>query len=78
MTRYDEERLGELLAALRPAPEGWVAAAKALPAARRAIATLESELRSGADLETQLRAAGFEPDAALLDAVRRQLAAGSL
>jgi hypothetical protein len=72
MTRHDEERLGELLAALRPAPAGWVAAAKALPAARRAIAALEG----GGDLEAQLRAAGFEPDAALVEAVRRQLAAG--
>jgi hypothetical protein len=75
MTTPDEERLGELLASLRPAPPGWVAAAKALPAARRAIAELETDLRSGADLEAQLRAAGFEADAALLEAVRRQLAA---
>jgi hypothetical protein len=76
MTAPDEERLGELLSALPPAPAGWVAAAKSLPAARRALATLEADLRSGADLEAQLRAAGFEPDAALVEAVRRQLATG--
>jgi hypothetical protein len=31
MSRYDEERLGELLSALPPAPEHWVQAAKQLP-----------------------------------------------
>ena len=30
MSRYDEERLGELLSALPPAPEPWVQAAKQL------------------------------------------------
>jgi hypothetical protein len=73
MTAPDEERLGELLSALPRAPAGWVAAAKALPAARRA---LEAGLRADAGLEAQLRAAGFEPDAALVEAVRRQLATG--
>jgi hypothetical protein len=73
MPAYDEERLGELLAAARPAPPGWVAAAKALPAARRAIAALEGDLRAGADLPAALRTAGFDPDSALVDAVRRQL-----
>ena len=69
MTGHEEERLGELLAAVRPAPAGGVAAAKALPAARRAIAALEGG--TGADLEARLRAAGFEPDEALVEAVRR-------
>jgi hypothetical protein len=73
MTGPNEERLGELLAAVPPAPGGWAAAAKALPAARRAIAALEGEVRAGADLEARLRDAGFEPDAALVEAVRRQL-----
>lgn len=76
MTAPDEERLGELLAALPPAPAGWVAAAKALPAARRALAELEFELSAGGDLEAQLHAAGFEPDPALVEAVRRQLTLG--
>jgi hypothetical protein len=75
MTRYDEELLGEALAALPPAPAGWTAAAKALPAARRAVAMLEAERVEGADLEARLRAAGFPADPALLAAVRRQLAA---
>jgi hypothetical protein len=73
MTAYDEERLGELIAFVPPAPPGWVAAAKALPAARRAIAELD--LADATGLEARLRAAGVEPDAALLEAVRRQLAA---
>ena len=30
-TGYDEERLGELLAVLPPAPLGWVEAAQELP-----------------------------------------------
>jgi hypothetical protein len=75
MTRYDEERLGELLAALRPAPAGWTAAAKALPAARRALAALDGAA-AGDDLEARLRDAGFTPDPALVEAVRRQLTAG--
>jgi hypothetical protein len=31
VTAYDEERLGDLLSALPPAPEAWVQAAQALP-----------------------------------------------
>jgi hypothetical protein len=31
VTAYDEERLGDLLSALPPAPEAWVKAAQALP-----------------------------------------------
>jgi hypothetical protein len=31
VTAYDEERLGDLLSALPPAPEAWVEAAQALP-----------------------------------------------
>ena len=34
MTTYDEERLGELLRLLPPAPPGWVEAAQELPRAR--------------------------------------------
>ena len=37
MTAYDEERLGELLSALPPAPEAWVEAAKDAPFARRRL-----------------------------------------
>jgi hypothetical protein len=34
---YDEERLGELLSALPPAPEAWVEAAQNLPVARKGV-----------------------------------------
>ena len=34
---HDEERLGELLGLLPPAPAGWVQAAKELPEARRTL-----------------------------------------
>jgi hypothetical protein len=75
---YDEERLGELLSSLPPAPAGWVRAAQELPAARRGLdeiverARVDSEFRVRllADLEAALAAAGYEPTAELLDAVR--------
>jgi hypothetical protein len=34
---YDEERLGELLSSLPPAPEAWVTAAQNLPLARKGV-----------------------------------------
>jgi hypothetical protein len=37
MTSYDEERLGELLSALPPAPEASVQAAKEVPLTRRRL-----------------------------------------
>ena len=37
MARYSEERLGELLGLLRPAPTGWTRAAQELPFARRSL-----------------------------------------
>jgi hypothetical protein len=83
MTRYDEERLGELLRALPPAPRGWVEAAQELPLARkglddivaRAEADAAFRARLLADLESALEAEGFEPDPALVEAVRRRLPA---
>ena len=75
---YDEERLGELLSDLPPAPTGWVRAAQELPSARRGIdeiverARVDSEFRVllVADLEAALAAAGSEPTAERVDAVR--------
>ena len=75
---YDEERLGELLSDLPPAPAGWVQAAQELPAARLGIdeiverARVDSEFRVllVADLEAALAAAGYEPTDELVDAVR--------
>ena len=83
MTRaYDEERLGELLRLLRPAPVGWVRAAQELPAARRSmdeiVARAEADLAFRealiADLEVALEQAGYEPDRRLVDELRKRLA----
>ena len=79
---YDEERLGELLAELPPAPSAWVQAAQELPRARheldeiveRARADAEFRVRLLADLEAALTAAGYEPSAALSEALRARLA----
>jgi hypothetical protein len=82
MTRiYDEERLGELLRILQPAPLGWVQAAQELPAARmsldeivaRAEADLEFRAALVADLETALGQAGYEPGDHVLDELRKRL-----
>jgi len=80
-TRYDEERLGELLALLPPAPSGWTRAAQELPAARleldeiveRAQADAEFRLRLVADLERALASEGYVPRVELLAAVRAHL-----
>ena len=84
---HDEERLGELLGLLRPAPTGWVQAAQELPAARTRLnepgldviverARADDEYRAAAlaDLETALAAAGHEPTEALVEALRACLA----
>lgn len=75
---YDEERLGELLGLLPPAPAGWVRAAQELPAARRGLDEIVERARRDAefrvllvaDLEAALAAAGQEPTAELIEAVR--------
>jgi hypothetical protein len=79
---YDEEKLGELLRRLPPAPEGWVRAAQELPTARAALAGLvaraeaDAELRRRilADLEAAMAAEGVEPSSALLAELRERLA----
>ena len=45
MTTYDEERLGELLRLLPPAPAGWVTAAQELPVARVQLDALVERAR---------------------------------
>ncbi|HLG08129.1 MAG TPA: hypothetical protein VI409_05610 [Gaiellaceae bacterium] len=83
MTRsYDEERLGELLRLLRPAPEGWVRAAQELPFARltldeivaRAEADLEFRAALIADLEATLARAGYEPDLRVVSELKKRYA----
>lgn len=82
MTRsYDEERLGELLRILRPAPKAWVRAAQELPYARRTfdeiVARAEADLAFRealiADLEKALAREGYEPDRRVLDELRARL-----
>ena len=78
---YDEETLARLLRMLPPAPPAWVAAAQELPAARagledivtRAEADAEFRARLMADLEATLAQAGYEPNRALVEAVRLRL-----
>jgi hypothetical protein len=79
--RYDYEQLAQLLAALPPAPRGWVEAAQELPLVRpsfdeivaRAEADAEFRARVVADLEAALTAEGYEPDDALLRVLRARL-----
>jgi hypothetical protein len=78
---YDEERLGDLLRLLPPAPEGWVQAAQELPAARaaldglvaRAEADVELRRRILADLEAAFASEGVVANAALLAELRARL-----
>lgn len=83
MTTYDEERLGELLRVLPPAPPGWVEAAQELPRARAELdALIERAERDAAfrqalvdDLEDALRVAGVEPRPVVVEHLRRRLVA---
>jgi hypothetical protein len=62
---YDEEKLGELLSALPPAPEAWVKAAQDIPLARRGLA----EIVERADADEEYRRRVIEdPEAALEEA----------
>ena len=79
--RYDEERLGELLRALPPAPEGWVQAAQELPRSRaglddivaRAVADEAFRKALIEDLDAALRDVGYEPESLPLEELRRRL-----
>jgi hypothetical protein len=81
MRVYDEERLGELLRLLRPAPTGWVQAAQELPHARRtfddivARAEADRAFRAAliADLEQALVSEGYEPDRRFAKELRERL-----
>jgi hypothetical protein len=80
--RFAEERLGELLRVLRPAPLGWVQAAQELPFARRTLDEIVERAEADlafrealiADLEKALDGAGYEPDARILAELRARLA----
>ncbi|HZN21447.1 MAG TPA: hypothetical protein VFB57_02675 [Gaiellaceae bacterium] len=80
MTTFDDERIGELLRVLPPAPEGWVRAAQELPAARRSldeiVARAEADLAFRqalvADLESALQLEGYEPHRRVVDELKRR------
>ena len=82
MTTYDEERLGELLRLLPPAPAGWIEAAQELPRARVELDALVERAEQDVafrqalvgDLEDALRVAGVEPRPFVIEHLRRRLA----
>ena len=83
MTTYDEERLGELLRLLPPAPAGWVEAAQELPRVRADLDALIARAERDAafrqalvdDLEDALRVAGIEPRPVVVEHLRRRFVA---
>lgn len=82
LPEHPEERLARLLRELPPAPPAWVAAAQALPAARRALdeigyrvlADAPSRAAQTRRLEAALDEAGSEPTTELVQALERLLA----
>ena len=81
--RFAEERLGELLRVLRPAPEGWVEAAQELPFVRLRLDEIVARAEEDrafrealiADLERALEREGYEPDERVVAELRERLAA---
>jgi hypothetical protein len=82
MTPYNEQELADLLRALPPAPEAWVAEAQDRPRMLRqldAVLTRAEEDRAFSralieDLEQALRQTGYDPTPALLAALRERIA----
>jgi hypothetical protein len=80
---HDDERLGELLSSLPAVPAGVVAAAQELPRTRRELdrivelAEVDAEFRRALvdDLETALRAGGYEPNRNVIEELRRRFPA---
>jgi len=80
---HDDERLGELLSALPAVPAGLVAAAQELPRTRHELdrivelAEADAEFRRALvdDLETALRAGGYEPNRIVIEELRRRFPA---
>jgi hypothetical protein len=80
MNAYDHDTLGRLIAALPPAPDGWVRAAQELPTARRGISEIIARAEADAayraqvvaDLESALADAGLEPTPPLLEELRER------
>ena len=80
MNASDHDALARLIAALPPAPRGWVMAAQELPAARRgiddiverAVADAAYRTRVVADLESALADVGIAPTPPVLDELRER------
>jgi hypothetical protein len=80
MNASDHDALARLIAALPPAPRGWVRAAQELPAARRGIddiveraaADAAYRTRVVADLESALADVGIAPTPPVLDELRER------
>jgi len=78
---WNEERLGELLRLLRPAPTGWVEAASQLPRLRAVFDDLVARAEADAafraeliaDLEAALAREGVEPTERALVELRARL-----
>jgi hypothetical protein len=83
MPKYTEETLAELLRTLPAPPQAWVRAAQEIPLARRGLDEIvqrveaDSAFRDAlvADLESALAAEGYEPDPALVEALRERFPA---
>jgi hypothetical protein len=81
MADLSEENLAEMIALLRPAPDGWVQSAIELPRARQAIDQLIIAARQDRqarqaildDLAEALRGQGVEPQRELLEQLRVRL-----
>jgi hypothetical protein len=81
MSDLTEEQIAGLIAALPPAPAGWVRAAQELPAARQAIDTLVQRAQADANqrratlagLEAALEAEGVAPHPRLVQELRARL-----
>jgi hypothetical protein len=80
MNASDHDAIARLIAALPPAPRGWVQAAQELPQARRgvdeiverAVADTAYRERVVADLESALAEAGIAPTPPVLDELRER------
>jgi len=80
---WTEERIAALLTQLRPAPQGWVEAAAALPRLRTVLddlvarAEADAAVRASviADLEQALEASGVEPTPRAVAELRSRLEA---
>ena len=65
VTSFDEERLGDLLSALPPAPAAWVQAAKEVPLVRQRLDEIVERARADDDYRARVVA---NPEKALEEA----------